>query len=224
VIRLAVLASGGGTNLQAILDGCAAGRLDARVAVVLSNAPAAFALERARRAGVPVEVVPSKGATDREAYDRSLVERLSSYRPDLVCLAGYLRLLTPTFLSAFGPGPATRGCPRVMNIHPALLPAFAGLHVQRAALEHGARFSGCTVHFVDEGTDSGPIIAQAVVPLLPEDTEESLAARILSEEHRLYPQCVQWYAEGRLSLAGRRVAVSGARPADLRAVFNPPLE
>lgn len=213
MIRIAVLASGSGTNLQAILDACAAGRIDGRVEVVVSNVPAAQALERARRAGAAAEILPSRGVADREAYDRALEERLRPHAPDLVCLAGWMRLLTPSFLSAFGPLPSTRGCPRLMNIHPALLPAFPGLHVQRAALEYGARFSGCTVHFVDEGTDTGPIIVQAVVPVLPGDDERSLTARILAEEHRIYPRAVQWFAQGRLSLSGRRVAVDGAAPA-----------
>jgi phosphoribosylglycinamide formyltransferase 1 len=210
VIRVAVLASGGGTNLQALLDACAAGRIGGRVEVVLSNVPEALALERARRAGVATEVVPSRGISDRQGFDRAVLERLRAHAPDLVCLAGYMRLLTPAFLSAFGPLPSTRGCPRVMNIHPALLPAFPGLQVQKAALEYGARFSGCTVHFVDEGTDTGPIIAQAVVPVLQEDDETSLSARILEQEHRLYPRAVQWFAQGRLSLQGRRVRLDGA--------------
>jgi len=210
VIRLAVLASGGGTNLQSILDACAAGRIEARVAVVASNVPGAPALERARRSGVPAEALPSQGVADRAAYDRALADRLRAHEPDLVCLAGYMRLLTPSFLSAFGPTPRTRGCPRVMNIHPALLPAFPGLHVQRAALEYGARFSGCTVHFVDEGTDTGPIVLQAAVPVLPDDDEQALAARILEQEHRIYPKAIQWFAQGRLSLEGRRVRVDGA--------------
>jgi phosphoribosylglycinamide formyltransferase 1 len=210
VIRVAVLASGGGTNLQALLDACAAGRIGGRVEVVLSNVPEALALERARRAGVATEVVPSRGISDRQGFDRVVLERLRAHAPDLVCLAGYMRLLTPAFLSAFGPLPSTRGCPRVMNIHPALLPAFPGLQVQKAALEYGARFSGCTVHFVDEGTDTGPIIAQAVVPVLQEDDETSLSARILEQEHRLYPRAVQWFAQGRLSLQGRRVRLDGA--------------
>jgi phosphoribosylglycinamide formyltransferase-1 len=213
VIRLAVLASGGGTNLQAILDACAAGRIDARVAVVGSNVPGAGALERARRAGVATEVLPSKGVADRAAYDRALADRLQAHQPDLVCLAGYMRLLTPAFLSAFGPTPATRGCPRVMNIHPALLPAFPGLHVQKAAIDYGARFSGCTVHFVDEGTDTGPIIVQAVVPVLPDDDEQALAARILEQEHRIYAKAIDWFARGRLSLEGRKVRVDGASAA-----------
>ena len=214
MIRIAVLASGGGTNLQALLDACAAGRIDGRIAVVFSNLPGAPALERARAADVATEVLPSRGVTDREAYDRAVVERLREHAPDLVCLAGYMRLLTPAFLSAFGPLPATRGCPRVMNIHPALLPAFPGLHVQKAALDHGVRFSGCTVHFVDPGTDTGPIIVQAVVPVLAEDDERSLSARILVQEHRIYPQAVQWFAQGRLSLHGRRVHVAGAATAE----------
>jgi phosphoribosylglycinamide formyltransferase-1 len=213
VIRIAVLASGGGTNLQALLDACAAGRVDGRVEVVLSNVPDARALDRARQAGVKAEALPSRGVTDRDAYDARLVETLQRHRPDLVCLAGYMRLLGPAFLRAFGPTDATRGCPRVMNVHPGLLPSFPGLHAQRQALAYGARFAGCTVHFVDEGTDTGPIIAQAVVPVLDADTEETLAARILDEEHRVYPRAVHWFAQGRLSLRGRRVSVDGARAA-----------
>jgi phosphoribosylglycinamide formyltransferase-1 len=224
VIRLGVLASGGGTNLQAILDACAARRIAAEVAVVVSNVPGAGALERARRAGVATEVLPSKGVTDREGYDLRLVEALRAHRVDLVCLAGYMRLVTPTFLRAFGPTPASRGCPRVVNVHPGLLPSFPGLHAQRQCFEYGARFAGCTVHFVDEGTDTGPVIVQAVVPVLPGDEEASLARRILEQEHRLYPQAIQWFAEGRLSVEGRRVTVDGARPAPVAAVTHPQVE
>ncbi len=221
MIRIAVLASGGGTNLQALLDGCAAGRIDGRVEVVLSNVAGAGALARAGAAGAATEVLPSKGVADRAAYDAALVERLRAHEPDLVCLAGFMRLLTPTFLRAFGPAPRTSGCPRIMNIHPGLLPSFPGLHAQRQALAYGARFAGCTVHFVDEGTDTGPIIAQAVVPVLDADDEAALAARILAEEHRIYPRAVQWFAEGRLSLEGRRVRVRGAAPAPSRALLHP---
>jgi phosphoribosylglycinamide formyltransferase-1 len=224
VIRLGVLASGGGTNLQALLDACAARRIDAEVAVVISNVPAAGALERARRAGVATEILPSKGAGDREAYDLSVVEALRRHGVDLVCLAGYMRLVTPAFLRAFGPTAATRGCPRVMNVHPGLLPAFPGLHAARQALAYGARVAGCTVHFVDEGTDTGPIIAQAVVSVLPGDDEAALAARILAMEHRLYPQAVHWFAQGRLSLQGRRVELDGPVPAAASALASPPLE
>ncbi len=221
MIRIAVLASGGGTNLQALLDACASGRIDGRVEVVFSNVPGARALERAAAAGARTEVLPSKGVTDREAYDGRVVEVLRRYEPDLVCLAGYMRLIGPTFLRAFAGSAATRGCPRVMNIHPGLLPSFPGLHAQRQALAYGARFAGCTVHFVDEGTDTGPIIVQAVVPVLPSDTEESLGARILAEEHRLYPRAVHWFAQGRLSLHGRHVSVDGAPPTSLFAIRSP---
>ncbi len=223
MIRLGVLASGGGTNLQAILDACAASRIAAGVAVVISNVPGAGALERARRAGVAAEAIPPSRGGDREAYDRGLVERLQGHAVDLVCLAGYMRIVTPAFLRAFGPTPTTHGCPRVVNIHPGLLPSFPGLHAQRQCLAYGARFAGCTVHFVDEGTDTGPIIAQAVVPVLDGDSEETLSARILAEEHRLYPKAVGWFAAGRLSLSGRRVRVAGAHgpaPATLRAPWD----
>jgi phosphoribosylglycinamide formyltransferase-1 len=221
VIRLGVLASGGGTNLQAILDACAAGRIDASVAAVVSNVPGAGALERARRAGVATEVLPSRGVADREAYDRALVDALRRHGVDLVCLAGYMRLVTPAFLRAFGPTEATRGCPRVVNVHPGLLPAFPGLHAQRQCLEYGARFAGCTVHFVDEGTDTGPVILQAVVPVLPDDTEATLAARILEQEHRIYPQAIQWFARGRLQVRGRTVHVDGARMPAPAPVLSP---
>ncbi len=224
MIRLGVLASGSGTNLQALLDACAARRIDAEVAVVVSNGPAAGALERARRAGVPTELVPSKGVLDREAYDLGLVEILRRHRVDLVCLAGYMRLVTPAFLRAFGPADGTRGCPRVLNIHPGLLPSFPGLHAARQALAYGARIAGCTVHFVDEGTDTGPVIVQAVVPVLPDDDEASLSARIQAEEHRLYPQAVQWVARGRLSLRGRRVELDGAPVAPPPPLRSPPLD
>ncbi len=224
MIRLGVLASGGGTNLQALLDACAARRIDATVGAVISNVPGAGALERARRAGVPAEVIPSKGVTDRAAYDLGLVEALRRHQVDLVCLAGYMRLVTPAFLHAFGPAEGTRGCPRVLNVHPGLLPSFPGLHAARQALEYGARIAGCTVHFVDEGTDTGPIIAQAVVPVLPGDDEATLSARIQSEEHRLYPQAVQWCAQRRLSLRGRQVELDGAATAAPPALRNPPLD
>lgn len=224
MIRVGVLASGSGTNLQALLDACAAGRIDAQVAVVVSNVPGAGALERAAHAGAPVEVLPSRGAVDRAAYDRALLQALQAHQVDLVCLAGYMRLVSPAFLAAFGPAAATRGCPRVMNIHPALLPAFPGLHAPRQALAYGARVTGCTVHFVDEGTDSGPVIVQAAVPVLADDTEDSLAARILVQEHRLYPQAVQWFAQGRLSLAGRTVRVDGAERAAPAVLVQPPIE
>jgi len=224
VIRIGVLASGSGSNLQAILDACAAGRVDGTVAVVVSNVPGALALERARAAGAAAELLPSKGVADRAAYDAALVERLRAHAVDLVCLAGYMRIVTPAFLRAFGPTPATRGCPRVVNVHPGLLPSFPGLHAQRQCVEYGARFGGCTVHFVDEGTDTGPVIVQAVVPVLPGDGEEDLARRILEQEHRLYPQAIHWFAQGRLSIAGRAVEVDGARAPTVTPLANPAVE
>jgi phosphoribosylglycinamide formyltransferase 1 len=221
MIRLGILASGSGTNLQSILDACGARRIDAQVAVVVSNLPGARALERAVAAGVPAELCPSKGISDRVAYDAQLVERLKHHRVDLVCLAGYMRLVSPTFLEAFGPCPASGGCPRVMNIHPGLLPSFPGLHAQRQCLAYGAQVAGCTVHFVDAGCDTGPIILQAVVPVLEDDTEDSLASRILRQEHRIYPKAIDWFARGRLSLSGRRVLVRGIRPPAASALVHP---
>lgn len=221
MIRIGVLASGSGSNLQALLDATREGRIDGSVAVVIANVPEARALERARVAGVPAELLPSKGVADRAAYDREIVTRLQAHRVDLVCLAGWMRLVTPSFLESFGPGDATHGCPRVMNVHPALLPSFPGLHAQRQALAYGVRFSGCTVHFVDAGTDTGPIIVQAAVPLLPGDDEASLSARILVEEHRVYPLAVQWFAEGRLRVTGRHVALRDAGAPMLDGVSNP---
>ena len=210
MIRIGILASGSGSNLQALLDAARDGRIDGTVAAVVCNVPGARALDRARAAGVAAELLPSKGVVDRQAYDREVVARLVAHRVDLVCLAGWMRLVTPAFLESFAPDPRSRGCPRVMNVHPALLPSFPGLHAQRQALEYGVRFSGCTVHFVDAGTDTGPVIAQAAVPVLQGDDEASLSARILVEEHRIYPLAVQWFAQGRLELSGRRVVVRDA--------------
>ncbi len=222
MIRIGVLASGSGTNLQALLDACAAGRIDGRVAAVVCNVPGARALERAAAAGVEGVLLPSKGVTDRPAYDRGVSEVLRARGVDLVCLAGFMRILSPGFIEEWG-FTGRPGLPRLMNIHPALLPSFPGLHVQRAALEHGAKLSGCTVHFVEEGVDAGPIVIQAAVPVLPADSEETLAGRILAQEHRIYPQAVQWYAQGRLSLRGRIVTVD--RPGEPSpALVSPPLE
>ncbi|HET8724513.1 MAG TPA: phosphoribosylglycinamide formyltransferase [Anaeromyxobacteraceae bacterium] len=221
MIRVGVLASGSGSNLQAILDAVRDGRIEGSVAAVVCNVPGARALERAQVAGVPAELLPSKGVADREAYDREVVKRLRDRGVDLVCLAGWMRIVTPAFLEAFAPSAATRGCPRVMNVHPALLPSFPGLHAQRQALEYGVRLTGCTVHFVDAGTDTGPVIVQAVVPVLPGDDEAALSARILVEEHRIYPLAVQWFAEGRLEVSGRTVRVRDAAAPLLDGVSNP---
>jgi phosphoribosylglycinamide formyltransferase-1 len=196
---LGVLASGRGSNLQAILDACAGPGFPARVAVVISDREQAPALERARAAGVEALWVNPKDFGDREAYDRALVRELQARGVGLVCHAGWMRILSPVYVRAFAG--------RALNIHPSLLPAFPGLHPQRQALEHGARVSGATVHFLDEGVDTGPIVLQAAVPVAPSDTEETLAARILVEEHRLYPEAIRLFAEGRLQIQGRRVIV-----------------
>lgn len=221
MIRIGVLASGSGSNLQALIDAAREGRIDGTVAAVVCNVPGARAMERARVAGVATELMPSKGVADREAYDREVVARLRAHRVDLVCLAGWMRIVTPGFLDAFGPTAESQGCPRVMNVHPALLPAFPGLHAQRQALDYGVRFTGCTVHFVDAGTDTGPVIVQAAVPVMPGDDEASLSARILVEEHRIYPLAVQWFAERRLGVSGRKVVLRDAAAPLLDGVVNP---
>jgi phosphoribosylglycinamide formyltransferase 1 len=198
-VALGILASGRGSNLQAILDAIAAGRCPARVAVVVSDRPDAPALARARGAGVEAVHVDPRFHPERAAFDRVVAGVLEKHAVQLVCLAGYMRLLSPGFVAAF------RG--RIFNVHPALLPAFPGLHPQRQALQHGVKVAGATVHLVDEGTDTGPIVLQAAVPVLEGDTEESLAARILVEEHRLFPEAIRLYAEGRLEVVGRRVRI-----------------
>ncbi len=200
-IRVAVLASGRGTNLQALLDAEVSGSLGkARIALVLSDRPGAKALERARQRGVEALFLDPKPFPEREAYDEAALNALRTRDIGLVALAGFMRVLTPVLVRAF-PN-------RILNIHPALLPAFPGLHAQRQALKHGVKVAGCTIHFVDEQVDHGPIILQAAVPVLEGDTEETLAARILEQEHRIYPQAVRLFAEGRLTVEGRRVRIA----------------
>lgn len=201
-LALGVLVSGSGTNLQAILDAVAGGTLDARVAVVVSNVATAKGLDRARAAGIPAVVVDHKAFSTREAFDAELVSVLRAHGVSCVVLAGFMRLVTPVLLGAFPD--------RVVNIHPSLLPAFPGKDAQAQALRYGVRFAGCTVHFVDAGTDTGPVIAQAVVPVLPSDDEHALAARILVEEHRLLPSVLGAIAAGRVTV--ERTGEPGARP------------
>jgi phosphoribosylglycinamide formyltransferase-1 len=196
VTRLGILLSGRGSNFEAIADHVAAGDLDAEIAVVISNRPDAPGLEAARRRGLPAVAIPSKGL-DREVYDRMAIEELRGRGVELVCLAGFMRLLSATFVRAF-PN-------RILNIHPSLLPSFPGLDAQHQALEHGVRVSGCTVHFVDEYLDAGPILAQAPVPVLDTDTVETLAARILIEEHRIYSEALRTVIGGNYRIEGRRV-------------------
>jgi len=214
-LRLGALASGGGTNLQSIIDNCKNGSIDAEVAIVITNKPGAGALDRARNAGIPTLCIDHRDFPDRQEYDREIVKALKNAGVELVVLAGFMRIITETFLDAF-PG-------RIMNIHPALLPAFPGLHVQKKAIEYGARFSGCTVHFVDGGVDTGPIIIQAVVPVLDSDTEETLAARILAQEHRVYPRAIQLFSENRLRIEGRRVVIDPPLSIEETSLINPSL-
>jgi phosphoribosylglycinamide formyltransferase-1 len=195
--RIAVLLGGRGSNFEALADSAAAGRIpDAEIAIVVSNREGAAGLARAVERGIPARVIPSKGM-EREAYDRLVVAALEDARVDLVCLAGFMRLLSPYFVAAY------RG--RILNIHPSLLPAFPGLEAQRQALEYGVKFTGCTVHFVDEFLDAGPIVAQAIVPIEAADTPETLSARILAEEHRIYTEAVRLILSGRFRIEGRRV-------------------
>jgi phosphoribosylglycinamide formyltransferase 1 len=198
--HIGVLLSGRGSNFEALADSVAAGRIPgADISVVISNREMTPGIEKARARGLDARVIPSKGL-EREAYDRLVVAALREKNVDLVCLAGYMRLLSPYFVREFPE--------RILNIHPSLLPAFPGLEPQRQAIEHGAKFSGCTVHFVDENLDAGPIIVQAVVPIEDSDTPETLAKRILREEHRIYTEAVNIVLEGRYRIAGRRVLVT----------------
>ena len=194
--RLGILISGRGSHFEASADNGAAGKIDAEIAVVISNRSAARGLEIARKRGLNSVCLPSKGL-DREVYDRMVLDELAKYEVDLVCLAGFMRLLSATFIRRYP-------C-RILNIHPSLLPAFPGLDAQHQALEHGVRITGCTVHFVDEDLDAGPIILQTAVPVLDDDTVEALSARILVEEHRIYSEAIRIVLEGKYRIVGRRV-------------------
>ncbi len=195
--RIGVLLSGRGSNFEALADSVAAGRIPgAEIAVVVSNREGSPGIEKAKERKIATRVIPSKGL-EREAYDRQVVAVLHEHKVDLVCLAGYMRLLSPFFVASF-PN-------RILNIHPSLLPSFPGLESQRQALEYGVKFAGCTVHFVDENLDAGPIVVQATVPVRDDDTEETLSSRILKEEHRIYTEAVRIVLEGKYKIVGRRV-------------------
>ncbi len=198
--NLGILLSGRGSNFEAIARNVQAGKIQAKIAVVISNREEAPGLARAREMGLNARFIPSRGK-DRESYDRELVATLKEFHADLVCLAGFMRILSPYFIRVF---PA-----RILNIHPSLLPAFPGSDAQKQALEYGVKFSGCTVHIVDEGVDTGPIVCQAVVPVLDNDTVETLSARILKEEHRIYTEAICLMIEGRVHIEGRRIRHSG---------------
>ena len=195
--RLGVLVSGSGTNLQAIIDRIISGEIRAEIACVISNKADAYALTRAARHGIPVVVHENSTFPDRRSYDAATVDILRSYSVDLVILAGFMRILTDIMVNAFPNA--------IMNIHPALLPAFPGLHAQQQALDYGVLFSGCTVHFVDCGTDTGPIILQSVVPVEPDDTEETLSTRIQQSEHQTFAEAIKLFVEGKIQIEGRKV-------------------
>ena len=215
-LRVAVLASGRGSNLQAIIDAIEAGQLQAKIVAVISNKQDAVALERARKHGLPdlfVDPKPFAGRPDsREAYDQALLDLLKKYDVELVLLAGYMKIVTALLVNSYAN--------RMMNIHPSLLPSFPGLDVQRKAIEWGCKLAGCTVHFVTEGVDEGPIILQAAVPILDSDTAESLAARILEQEHKIYPRAVRLFAENRLRVDGRRVLIEQGKSVG-EAIISP---
>jgi phosphoribosylglycinamide formyltransferase 1 len=196
--KLGILLSGRGTNFEAIANSVEAGRIEAEIAVVIANRPDARGLELARERGLKTVLIPSKGL-DREVYDRMVAAELKQSAVDLVCLAGYMRLLSAAFVREFPT--------RILNIHPSLLPSFPGLEAQHQALEHGVKVSGCTVHFVDEFLDAGPIVIQRTVPVLDEDTEATLAARILEQEHRAYTEAIRVVLSGNFRIAGRRVLI-----------------
>jgi phosphoribosylglycinamide formyltransferase-1 len=210
--NLVILISGRGSNMDAILRA----RLPARVAAVISNDPRAPGLDLARARGVETAVVSHRAYPDRAAFDAALAAEIDRHRPDLVVLAGFMRILTPAFVERY------RG--RIMNIHPSLLPAFPGLDTHRRALEAGVRVHGCTVHFLNAALDNGPIIVQAAVPVQPGDTAERLAARVLAEEHRVYPQAIRWFCEGRIRLGRDGIVTVDAPPAAGAALASPPLE
>lgn len=200
-LRLIVMASGGGSNLQAILDHIKSGQLIAQVVAVISDQKEAYALQRAKQAGIPVYFIDPDQALSKEDYERQLVDICNQYEPDYICLAGYMRLLTAAFIHAFSN--------KVLNIHPSLLPAFKGLAAQKQALDYGVKVTGCTVHFVDIGMDTGPIIAQKTVPVLPDDSIDTLTQRILKAEHQLYSEVLILLQQKKVNIKGRKVIIGG---------------
>jgi phosphoribosylglycinamide formyltransferase-1 len=214
-VDIGVLVSGSGSNLQSIIDNIEKGTLDAVIRVIISNRGDAYALERAKKHGIPAVVLNHGDYPDRETFDRAMIDILKKHAVELVVMAGFMRVLSPLFLKTFPM--------RVMNIHPALVPSFQGLHGQERAFDYGVKFTGCTVHFADDGVDTGPVIIQAVVPVYDDDTAETLSQRILKEEHRIYPQAIQYYAEGKLEIAGRKVRLKQMARIGEKALHNPPL-
>ncbi len=216
LLKLGVLISGSGSNLQSIIDHIEKGTLRAQIQMVVSNNAGAFGLTRAQKHGIPCAVLNHRDYSSREDFDCELIRILQNAGVDLIVLAGFMRILSVSFLRAFEN--------KIINIHPALLPSFPGTHVQQMAIDYGVKFSGCTVHFVDEGVDTGPIIIQAVVPVCPDDTADALAARILKEEHKIYPQAIRYFAEGRIVKNGRHVEIKNIKNPDHAVIHNPPLD
>ena len=213
-MNIVALISGRGSNLHAIIKGIEEGKIDAKISLVISNKKNAKGLDIAKSYGIETLFLNPKDYKDRKEYDKKLAEVISQKNPDLIVLAGYMRILSPEFIDTF------EG--KIVNIHPSLIPAFQGLHAQKQAIEFGSKFSGCTVHFVTKDLDNGPIIVQAVVPVLPEDTEETLSQRILKFEHRIYPQAIKWIADNRVNINGRKVIIKNAKYGTLPV--NPALE
>jgi len=217
LLKLGVLISGSGSNLQSIIDHIENGTLPAQIQIVVSNNPEAYGLVRAKKHGIPCAVLNHQDFSSREDFDRELIRILQNAGIELIVLAGFMRILTASFLHAFEQ--------KIINIHPALLPAFPGTHVQQKAIDSGVKFSGCTVHFVDEGVDTGPIIIQAVVPVHKNDTAETLADRILKEEHKIYPQAIRYFAEDRIIKNGRHIAIKNINnPENNAVIHNPSLD
>lgn len=211
-LRIAVLLSGSGSNLQALIDACTTGLIPGQIVQVISNVADAYGLERARKAQIPTCIIPHQGVP-RIDFDQAMRQALEDAEAELICLAGFMRILTAKFVQHY------EG--RILNIHPALLPAFPGIHVQKKAIEAGVRFSGATVHFVVPKVDAGPIVIQAVVPVLADDDPKTLAARILRQEHRIYPLAVRWFAQKRLRLEKGRVWIQGGTEREETALINP---
>jgi phosphoribosylglycinamide formyltransferase 1 len=214
-LAIGVLVSGSGSNLQSIINLIEQGRLDAEIKIVVSNIRDAYALQRAENHSLPTAVVFHEDFETREAFDGEIVRILQAKGVELVVMAGFMRIITPVLIQAYPE--------KIINIHPALLPSFPGMHAQRQAVDYGVRFAGCTVHFVDLGVDSGPIIIQAIVPVYDEDTEETLSQRILKEEHRIYPQAIQFFATGRIQRKNRRVIISEGKAEEFTSFHNPGL-
>jgi phosphoribosylglycinamide formyltransferase-1 len=215
LLKLGVLISGNGSNLQSIIDHIEKGKLKAAIKIVISNNPDAFGIQRAQKHKIKTAILKQKDFKSKEEFDQNIIKILQENSVDLVVLAGFMRIISPALLKAFPH--------RIMNIHPALLPSFPGLHAQKQAFDYGVKLTGCTVHFVDEGVDTGPIIIQAVVPVYDHDTQEALTERILKEEHRIYPQAIQLFADGKLQIQGRKVLIKSTVEKTIKPLCNPPL-